>query len=196
MLLAVLAVAVSLRDPLPGETALLDAVLVTGGRAQTAAVAVARATDLLPLAVVTAIVALALVLCRRLRAAALLLVASGTVWLVNPALKTLVARPRPALADLSDSLSEHSFPSGHAANSAVLVGAVVLVVAGPRHRRYVAVLGAVTLCVVAAAQLVLARHHPSDVVAGWLLAAAVLTLLPSVRADPGHGARTRRRPPT
>jgi undecaprenyl-diphosphatase len=98
------------------------------------------------------------------------------VWLVNPALKALLARPRPDVTELPGHLSEHSFPSGHAANSAVVVGAAVLIVASWRgtHRIVSLALGAVTLIVVATAQLALGRHYPSDIVAGWLLAAAVL----------------------
>jgi membrane-associated phospholipid phosphatase len=58
----------------------------------------------------------------------------------------------------------------------VVVGAAVLVIASWQrtHRRVSLALGAATLIVVATAQLVLGRHYPSDIVAGWLLAAAVL----------------------
>jgi membrane-associated phospholipid phosphatase len=195
-LLAALAGAVSWRDPLPGETWLLETVGAVDGGWRTAASAVARATDLLPVVAVTGLVVVGLGLRGRVRVAVLLAVACATVWLVNPLLKTLVARPRPALVDLPERLSAHAFPSGHAANSAVVVGAVVLLVVGSGRRRSAAVVGAAVLVVVAAAQLTLARHYPSDIVAGWLLAAAVLALLPRVTADPVRRARSRRTTPS
>lgn len=173
-LLAALTAAVSWRQPLPGETRLLESVVVTADGWRAAADAVARATDLVPLAVLTGLLVLGLLLRRRTRAALLVAAASATVWLVNPLLKALVARPRPDVVELPSRLSDHAFPSGHAANSAVLVGAVVLVVVARRHQRYVALPGAVALAVTAAAQLALGRHQLSDIVAGWLLAVAVL----------------------
>jgi hypothetical protein len=54
-LLGGLVVAVSWRDPLPGETGLLELVVVTDDGWRAVASAVAGATDLLPLAVVTGV---------------------------------------------------------------------------------------------------------------------------------------------
>ena len=195
-LLAALAVALSWRDPLPGEAWLLETVAAPDGGWRTAAAAVASATDLLPVVAVTGLVVVGLGLRGRVRVAVLLAVACAAVWLVNPLLKALVARPRPELADLPEGLSTYSFPSGHAANSAVVVGAVVLLVVGTGQRRSAAIVGAAVLVVVAAAQLTLARHYPSDVVAGWLLAAAALALLPRLTADPVRRARSRRTSPS
>jgi undecaprenyl-diphosphatase len=60
-------------------------------------------------------------------------------------------------------VSEYSFPSGHAANTAALVGALVLIL----RRRLWMIAGAAVLIVVGLSQLVLGRHYPSDVLAGW-----------------------------
>lgn len=185
VLVAGLAAAVRLQGPLPGETRLLETVAVTDGGWHSAASAVARATDLLPLAGLTALLVAGLLLAGRPRSAALLAGACAAVWLGNPLLKALVARPRPDVVDLPGHLSEHAFPSGHAANSAVVVGAVVLVVVRSGRRPLAVAAGVVVLGVVAGAQLVLARHYPSDLVAGWLVALAVLALLPRPHGGPG-----------
>jgi len=174
--LGALTLAVSVRDPLPGEDALARRLVVGNGPWQDVWAGVATATDLLPLVVVATVGALGLVTVGRWKTALAALGSCAVVWLVNPALKALVARPRPDVTALPGHLSEHSFPSGHVANSAVVVGAAVLIVASWRgtHRIVSLALGAVTLIVVATAQLALGRHYPSDIVAGWLLAAAVL----------------------
>jgi membrane-associated phospholipid phosphatase len=183
-LLGGLVVAVSWRDPLPGETGLLELVVVTDDGWRAVASAVAGATDLLPLAVVTGVLVAGLLLRGRARAAAQVAAASAAVWLVNPLLKSLVARPRPDLADLPEHLSEYAFPSGHAANTAVLLGGLAVVVLGSPgslRRRVAWGVAALAFLVVAASQLALGRHYPSDLLAGWLLAAAVLALLPTRR---------------
>ena len=64
----------------------------------------------------------------------------------------------------------------------VLVLSLLLVshVAG-RRLRQVAVAGAVFLLLTAYAQLALARHYPSDLLAGWLLSLALVAGTAAVR---------------
>lgn len=83
----------------------------------------------------------------------------------NAALKLLVDRPRPATAD--PSVSDLSYPSGHAAATVALLLAV-LMAAG--IRRWLLASGALLVLASAGAQLVLGLHHPSDLVGGWLWA--------------------------
>ena len=178
-----LAVAVSATDPLPGEDWLLRRLVVPeGGGAYAAWSAVARATDLLPLAVLTCCGAGVLLLRRGWWAAADLLLVSAAVWAVNPLLKSAVGRSRPDVVDLPAGLSGWSFPAGHAANTMVLVLALLLVsqVAGDRLRKAAAV-GALLVLLAAYAQLALGRHFPSDLLAGWLLAVAVVAGTAAVR---------------
>ena len=181
--LCALAVAVSSTDPLPGEDRLLQRLAVAeGGPWQDLWGAVARLTDLVPLVVVTAAGVLVLLLGRRWWDAADLLLLSAAVWVVNPVLKSAVARPRPDVVDLPPGLSGWSFPAGHAANTMVLVLALLLVshVDG-RRLRWAAVGGAVFVLLTAYAQLALSRHHPSDLLAGWLLAVALVAGIAAVR---------------
>ena len=106
----------------------------------------------------------------------------GVVWVVNPLLKELVGRPRPDLLQLPASTSEYSFPSGHAANTAALVGSLVLILPSLRTRVFCAVVGAAVLMLVGLSQLELGRHHPSDLLAGWLWAGAWIGLVAWIRS--------------
>jgi len=181
--LCALAVAVSSTDPLAGEDRLLQRLAVAeGGPWQDLWGAVARLTDLVPLVVVTAAVVLVLLLRRRWWDAADLLLLSAAVWVVNPVLKSAVARPRPDVVDLPSGLSGWSFPAGHAANTMVLVLALLLVshVDG-RRLRWAAVVGAAFVLLTAYAQLALERHYPSDLLAGWLLSLALVAGTAAVR---------------
>jgi membrane-associated phospholipid phosphatase len=193
--LALLAVAVRAGGPLPGEVRLLRAVVVRGGAWHTVWSGVATATDTLPLAVLTVAGCLAAFLAGHRRPATLAMLACGLIWLVNPVLKAVVARPRPEIVQLPGHLSEHSFPSGHAANSAVVVGAAALVATAiwPRLRTAAAVATVATVTLVAAAQLALARHYPSDLVAGWLLALPALAAVAGLRGTASAGRTTGRR---
>ncbi|MDQ3696981.1 MAG: phosphatase PAP2 family protein [Gemmatimonadota bacterium] len=83
------------------------------------------------------------------------------------------------------------FPSGHAAAAMALVLTSVYVVAS-YLRTVLAITGAVSAALVGMGMLVTHAHHPSDIVAGYLIAmawaAAVIATLPSTRAD-GWNAR-------
>lgn len=185
--------AVALRDPLPGEAAVLRALHAEdGGAAAAAWTAVSDATDLLPLVLVAAVGMVVLVALRRPRSAALVLAAVSVPWTLNPVLKAAIGRERPDLWPLGD-VSEHAFPAGHAANSTALVAAVVLVLlrSGVGRRTTLGVVGvaAALLVLVGVAQLALGRHYPSDVLAGWLWAGAWVALVVSLPL-----ASRRRRP--
>jgi undecaprenyl-diphosphatase len=185
-----LSVAVLARDPLPGEVSLLEAVRVADDTAAGRAwQSVSDATDLLPLAAVALVGTAVLVTLRRRGDAAMLGVALLVVAAVNPVLKLVVQRDRPDLLAATADASEHAYPSGHAAHTMALVAASLAVLMpglGRRGRTVAVTVGALLLAVVAAAQLVLARHHPSDLVAGWLWAGAWVALLVT-----GRGAAAR-----
>lgn len=186
--LAALTVAVLAVDPLPGETDLLRAARVdpdATGRWQ----ALSDATDLLPVALLAGGASLLLFAAGR-RAAALLVVAAPLgAALANGLVKALVRRDRPELM-LSTDASAFAFPSGHAAHSSAVVAAmavVLLSVLGRRGTAATVVVAAATVGLVASTQLALARHYPSDLLAGALLGAAWVALLVAA------GDRLRRR---
>ncbi len=175
--------AVLVRDPLPGEVAVLRAAHAdSDGPAARFWQAVSDATDVVPLAVVAVVGIGVLVATGRLRSAGLLLASVAVPWTLNPVLKVIVGRDRPELWPLGD-VSAHSLPAGHAANTAALAAGVVVVllprVEGTGRTVALAAAGAVLL-LAGAAQLALGRHYPSDVLVGWLWATAWVALVVSL----------------
>ena len=98
--------------------------------------------------------------------------------------KTLVGRPRPATADRLVSVSGAAFPSGHAAQSVACYGAVAVVAIWLTRswwaRAAIAAAAVVVAAAVGGSRVYLGVHWPSDVVAGWLLAAAWLSSMATV----------------
>jgi membrane-associated phospholipid phosphatase len=123
------------------------------------------------------------------RAAAVWVAGVITVVLVaNPVVKQLVGRDRPLWDDPILVIGSRAFPSGHAANNAAVAGvAIVLALRMIRTRalRRTAITAAVLAALLVGADRVfLGVHHCSDVLGGYLLAAAVV-LLGLVVSDPG-----------
>lgn len=139
----------------------------------TVAQGISDLTELEPLAIVALVVLAVLLALRRWVSSAYFVAAVGVVWAVNPLLKELIGRSRPDLWPLPPDVSEYSFPSGHAANTAALVGALALLLG----RRLGVIVGVAVLLVVGWAQLALGRHYPSDVLAGCLWALAWVYVL-------------------
>lgn len=106
---------------------------------------------------------------------------AGTTVLVGSVLgftlKLVVGRSRPALDDPVSSAIGNSFPSGHALNSFVILGVLVLLAIPVIPRRWRAVVwgaAAVTVALVGFARISLGVHYVSDVVAGWLVGAGLI----------------------
>ena len=93
-------------------------------------------------------------------------------------LKLLVARTRPSFDLPLASAPGYSFPSGHALNSTVgvlvLVLALLPVVRGARSRLTLWLAGAVVIGLTGFDRIGLGVHYLSDVVAGWLVAGALV----------------------
>ena len=92
---------------------------------------------------------------------------SGTVGL----LKNFLARARPDVVPHLADVTTLSFPSGHAANSAIIyltVATLLTQVVHDRIRRtYLFVLAALLVTLIGFSRLYLGVHWPSDVLAGW-----------------------------
>ncbi|MEW2385645.1 phosphatase PAP2 family protein [Micromonospora sp. NPDC047707] len=98
--------------------------------------------------------------------------------LLGPLLKLLVGRPRPDLPEPLAQAVGLAFPSGHALNAALAAGVllVVFLPAGRPGGRYAVCAAALVLAgVTGFSRVALGVHWASDVVAGWLLGAAVVT---------------------
>jgi len=92
--------------------------------------------------------------------------AVGGVLVLVPLLKVTFARPGIGAAQ-----DQYSLPSGNAAASAAIVGAALLLLGRTPSRR-IAALGALVVLAEGAGLLLLGWHYPSDILAGWCVAAA------------------------
>ena len=178
LLFSVLAVWISVDGSLPGDRAvLLEMHQVLGTSVNDPMAMLGDVTDTWALAALTAFVLVVLVAVHRPADAAFLVVAAGGVFAMNPLLKMAFARTRPDLWSRVESSSRYSFPSGHAANSAALAGALLVLAWATRWRTVVAVAGGVLVVMIGFSRLALGVHYPSDIIAGWSLALGWLCAL-------------------
>ena len=106
--------------------------------------------------------------------AALTMVIGGVLGVV---LKLIVARARPALPNPVAHASGYSFPSGHALNSFLCVGILILVflpVLRPAGKAVAYAVGAALVLLTGYDRVALGVHYVSDVLAGWGCALAVI----------------------
>lgn len=111
-------------------------------------------------------------------------------------LSLLVREPRPAEVFRAVPVGGFSFPSGHTVTSALVAGTLALLlsrVLPAGWARAAAVLLALWAALVGLSRIYLGVHWLSDVVAGWLFAAAGLTLLAGRRS---FRSQARPQPPT
>ena len=110
------------------------------------------------------------------RKAILLLAAISSGRLAVILLKDIFDRPRPELVDHLVQVQSLSFPSGHAANSAIVyltMGILLTRVEEGRWVRAYIMISAIALTLaVGLSRLYLGVHWPSDVAAGWAFGAA------------------------
>lgn len=112
---------------------------------------------------------------------------SDALWLLltvfggaalNHLLKHTIQRPRPGMEHLGAVATDFSFPSGHAANTTLLYGAMALLlirqVRSPGLRGLAAAFAVSAVLLVGSSRLVLGAHRFSDVAAGVLLGVMVL----------------------
>lgn len=131
----------------------------------------------------TTLVVLTAVLAWRVgrRGPALFLLAGLTAEIATALVKAVVDRPRP-LDHVTDLVATASFPSGHVVRTVVALGLVVALVV-PRRRRSGAVVAAMLfLLAMGLARVASGEHWPSDVLGGYLLGGAALSLLLAVAA--------------
>lgn len=92
-------------------------------------------------------------------------------------LKLLVDRARPTFPEPVATASGYSFPSGHALNSMLCVGILILVFLPVLNRTGKAMayaLGAALVLLTGVDRIALGVHYVSDVLAGWVVALACL----------------------
>ncbi|MDH2442400.1 phosphatase PAP2 family protein [Amnibacterium sp. CER49] len=131
---------------------------------------------------------------RRLRSAAQLLVTAGTAWGTVYLIKAAVDRARPpASLELAAPDGSASFPSGHTATAAIIVLIVWFALVGTGRFRVVAALVALAYAAaVAVSRVYLADHFPTDVLASLGVVLGV-ALLVSAAFDSARGRRIQAR---
>ncbi|WP_329406996.1 phosphatase PAP2 family protein [Streptomyces sp. NBC_00704] len=104
--------------------------------------------------------------------------ALGTV--IQQALKAAVGRARPVWPDPVDSAHYAAYPSGHALTATVVCGLLLWLLrrhgAGPVLWRTAVTAAVISVAGVGLTRIWLGVHWPSDVLAGWLLGAALVAL--------------------
>ena len=154
--------------------------------------AVSDAFDPDHISIVAGVLAVLLLVARRVRAAIYVAVARFGELLVESLTKNVVARARPDLPHPFTSSDSFSFPSGHTGGTTVLFVALLVLLAPvlrARAARLIAVAVVVLVVLaVATSRILLGAHFPSDVLGGALLGTAFATgaslLLPARRSVP------------
>lgn len=120
---------------------------------------------------IVVVAAIFLGLAGRLRTALLVVSASFLGSVMVETIRAFIARPRPLLTGQLMEVNSPSFPSGHAAISAIvyLTLATLLfpVLPDRRIRAFVLIVAMVLTISVGVSRLYLGVHWPSDVLAGW-----------------------------
>ena len=105
------------------------------------------------------------------RLIALLFISAGGGFALNALMKSVFARPRPSVVPHLREVFTPSFPSGHAALSAIVyltIGVLLFdVVKGRSARFYCLAIAMAATGLVGLSRVYLGVHYPSDVLAGW-----------------------------
>jgi membrane-associated phospholipid phosphatase len=151
--------------PHEGVVKVLTAITSLGGRGV-----------LIPLVVL----AVAWLLIRRRPRLAIYLAVTGLgAMVLDPSLKALVGRVRPVVADPIAFGGGNSFPSGHTLGATIVYGMFALVALSAtrgRHKGWILSVAAAIIVTVGLTRIALSVHFLSDVLAGWLLGLAWISV--------------------
>jgi membrane-associated phospholipid phosphatase len=143
------------------------------------------------------LVVVMLLIRRRPRPALYLVVTGAGALIMDPSLKALIGRLRPVVEVPVASAPGNSFPSGHALGSMVVYGMIVLVFLPAMRRRWrpwFIGLAAVVVAAVGFTRVALGVHFLSDVLGGWLLGLAWISVTAYAfriwRREAGHPVRS------
>ncbi|HEX3087318.1 MAG TPA: phosphatase PAP2 family protein [Ilumatobacteraceae bacterium] len=165
-----------------------------GDRVQIAQVVTHLGSTVVLAAIVVAVAVFLAVVHRRRRQALFLVTTAVLGVITNNIIKAVVGRSRPHFTEAVAHAFGKSFPSGHAMNSTVVYGSLLLLAWPQLHsvaRRWIAATSTVVVVVsIAASRVALNVHFVSDVVAGIVLGAAfVLASAAAFKAWEDDGGR-------
>lgn len=118
-----------------------------------------------------------LLVCRCWRTAGYWVITTAFAQVLVKLLKLTISRPRPL--NLYSGVEQYSFPSGHATSSMVIYGFLAFLIArrqAPPIRMLIAAITVVGIALIGFSRLYLGAHWLSDVLAGWSLGLAWITL--------------------
>ena len=118
-----------------------------------------------------------LVFKKRYYKAALLVAGVGGVAAINFLLKIIFERPRPDLWEWLITETQFSFPSGHASASSALALCIVVMLWNTKWRVASIIIAALYIVVIGISRLYLGVHFPTDILGGWLVSTAVVSLV-------------------
>jgi YegS/Rv2252/BmrU family lipid kinase len=131
----------------------------------------------LGMAILTLLLAVPLWVRKHHRAAVYVVLVMVTDNVAYDLIKVAYGRNRPVWQEPLGQLTSHSFPSGHSASTAAYAGVVIVVtsmlVRRGNLRRLICTAVLLLPLLVGADRVLLGRHYPTDVVAGWLLGACL-----------------------
>ena len=132
--------------------------------------------SIIVLLIITLAVAGYLFLARKQAAAWLMLIGVFGGIALSDLLKFFFARPRPNIVSPAARVFTSSFPSGHAALSAITYLTIAALLArsqsSPRIGVYFIVLAALLTMLIGVSRVYLGVHYPTDVLGGWCIGAA------------------------
>ncbi|MET0362424.1 MAG: phosphatase PAP2 family protein [Sphingobium sp.] len=136
---------------------------------------ITRLGDGMTLTILVLLVAGFLFTARKHGMAALLILATTAGTMTVQLLKRLIDRPRPDVVEHWADFAHASFPSGHAANSAIIYLTLAVLIARSVKSRalrlYVVAAAALLTLLIGMSRLYLGVHWPTDVLAGWAFGA-------------------------
>ena len=125
---------------------------------------------------IAVVIIVVLVRARRRREAVFTLVAVAGAGTLNVLLKGLFGRPRPEVFPHLVQESSSSFPSGHTMSAMALAATVIVLCWRTRWRWPVAIGATAYAFAVGVSRVYLGVHYPSDVIAGWAVTIAWVTM--------------------
>lgn len=118
-----------------------------------------------------------LVLRRKYKAAITVGASVAGAALLNAGLKLLFERTRPDLWEQLVIETSFSFPSGHSMASAALGLSIILIFWKTRFRWYAVIFSSLYIVLIGFSRLYLGVHYPTDVLAGWLVSGAWVSVV-------------------